>query len=368
MNTINKTKINSLYIHIPFCSKICPYCDFVKVIDNNSFKSKYIEELIKDICSLEKERYFFNTIYIGGGTPTVLSNVQLDRLLSELDKVKTNETEFTIEGNPESITKDKLKILKKHNVNRISIGIQSFNKKILRSINRDYNIDVFKLIKLVKKYINNINVDFIYGLPEQTFEDIKDDLRKFITLDVNHISIYSLILESGTMFFKNGVQEIPDDLNRKYYDYIVDFLRNNNYNRYEVSNFCKDGYESKHNLTYWKDNEYIAIGVGASGYVKNIRYKNSSSLTSYLNGKRIREEEVVNSEDDYEYFLICNLRLEAGFDLKEFEDKFHFNLVKAKEEVVNKLIDDGLVVIQNNRFRCTDEGIALLDMVILKLI
>lgn len=298
----------------------------------------------------------------------MLSESQLDELLLALDKVKDKEVEYVIEGNPESITESKLKILKKHDVNRISIGVQSFNKSILKSIDRDYDVDIFELIKVVKRYINNINVDFIYGLPNQSFDDVKEDLNNFIKLDINHISIYSLILEQGTMFYLNGVKEISDDLNRTYYDYIVSYLREHGFKRYEVSNFAKPGYESKHNLTYWKDEEYVGLGIGASGYENGIRYKNSSSLTSYLKGERVRSEEVVNKEDDYEYFLICNLRLEDGFTVDDFINKFGFNIIETKKKEMDELIKNKLITIENNQIKCTDEGIALLDSVILKLI
>ena len=368
MTTKSNKKINSLYVHIPFCTKICPYCDFIKVIDEKSFKSRYLKELIKDIKTLEQKRYFFNTIYIGGGTPSVLEEEQLKELLSALNCVKKYDTEFTFEANPESITVNKLKIPKKYGINRISIGVQSFNNNILKEINRDYNVDIFKLIEIVKKYIPNINVDFIYGLPNQTFEDLKNDLNNFVSLNVNHISIYSLILEKGTMFYKNNVKEISDESSRQFYDYIVSFLREHDYKRYEVSNFCRIGYKSKHNLTYWHDEEYVGLGIGASGFENNIRYKNSSSLTKYLNGIREREEEVVSIEDDYEYYLICNLRLEDGFSLKEFEKRFGFNLLTSKEKEIKELIELDLVVIKNDYFKCSDEGIALLDRVILKLL
>lgn len=298
----------------------------------------------------------------------MLSEAQLEELLLALDKVKDKEVEYVIEGNPESITECKLKILKKHDVNRISIGVQSFNKSILKSIDRDYDVDIFELIKVVKRYINNINVDFIYGLPNQSFDEVKEDLNSFIKLDINHISIYSLILEQGTMFYLNGVKEISDDLNRTYYDYIVSYLREHGFKRYEVSNFAKPGYESKHNLTYWKDEEYVGLGIGASGYENGIRYKNSSSLTSYLKGERVRNEEVVNKEDDYEYFLICNLRLEDGFTVDDFINKFGFNIIETKKKEMDELIKNKLITIENNQIKCTDEGIALLDSVILKLI
>lgn len=363
-----KKKINSLYVHIPFCSKICPYCDFVKVIDNYKFKDLYIKEIVKDISFLYEKGYKFKTIYLGGGTPSILTCEQLEILLSNLQKVIENDHEFTIEANPESISESKLQIMKKYEVNRISIGIQSFNKDILQAINRDNSVDYFELISLVKKYIKNINVDFIYGLPNQTLEMVQEDLNNFIKLDVNHISTYSLILEEGTMFYNQGVKEISDEECRTFYDFILEFLIKHGFNRYEVSNFCKSGFESKHNLTYRKDEEYIAIGIGASGYVNNVRYKNSSSLSGYLKGERSIEKEVITAKDDEEYYLICNLRLKEGFNINDFKLRFNKDFAFEYKDKIAKLEKMKLVRLNEGTFRCTDEGIILLDRVLIELI
>lgn len=361
-------KVNSLYIHIPFCSKICPYCDFVKIIDNEQFKKRYVDEIIKDISFLTANEAKFLTIYIGGGTPSVLNNEELIKLLSAIKPLLKDNYEFTIEVNPESLTIEKLKIFKEYGVNRISIGIQSFNKKILKEINRDFNIDYFKLINLVKKYISNINVDLIYGLPSQNLNILKEDLDNFIKLDINHISTYSLILEKGTEFYLKGVNEVSDEISREYYDYILNYLRSNGFKRYEVSNFAKPGFESRHNLTYRKDEEYLAIGIGASGYIDHYRYKNSASLTKYLKGERDKELEEISFNNDLEYYFICNLRLEDGFNLDEFKNKFHFDFLTKYNDKINKLMSRGLVKVNSGNFSCTDEGIALLDIVLRELI
>lgn len=361
-------RINSLYIHIPFCTKICPYCDFVKVLDIPSFRIKYVDEIIKDISFLYSLDAKFKTIYIGGGTPSILTYDELEKLLSALKPLLKTNYEFTIEANPESIDETKLKIMKKYGINRISIGIQSFNKSLLESINRDFNIDYFKLINLVKKYITNINVDLIYGLPNQSLEMIKEDLEFFIKLDINHISTYSLILEKNTVFSLKGVKEVDDETSRTYYDYILSYLRKHNFKRYEVSNFAKEGYESKHNLTYWKDKEYLALGVGASGYIGNIRYKNSSSLSKYLNGIRDYKSDVVTPKDELEYYFICNLRLEKGFTFKNFQNKFNFDFLKRYKDIIVSLKNKNLVDYNGTNFYCTDEGIMLLDEVLRELI
>ncbi len=367
-NKIVTTKTNSLYIHIPFCSKICPYCDFVKTLDILDFKSRYLDELIKDINNLVSMGYFFKTIYVGGGTPSVLTCDQLEKILKAVKPLLDFTYEFTFEANPESLSENKLKILSKYGVNRISIGVQSFNKKVLNYIGRDYDVNIIELINLTKKYICNINVDFIYGLPFQNFNDIKNDLNEFLKLEINHISIYSLILEKGTTFYNDQVKELDEDTNREYYDYIVSFLRENGFKRYEVSNFAKQGFQSKHNLTYRKDEEYIGIGIGASGNFNNKRYRISGSLNKYLDGIRDAEVESITKQDDKEYYLICNLRLEDGFNVNDYINRFGENILEAKKSVIDELISTGLLILEDNYLKCTDNGIALLDLVLLKLI
>ena len=369
MNTIKKTKISSLYIHIPFCDSICPYCDFTKFISKDFFKSKYVSQLLKDLLSLYKKGNRFKTIYIGGGTPTCLKINDLRRLLKVLKLLlNKNDYEFTIEANPESIDEEKLKLFKSCGINRISIGIQTFNKDLLKSINRDYGINYFDLIKLVKKYISNINVDLIYGLPGQTISTLKDDLENFVQLDINHISAYSLSINPMSIFYVNKVKEIDDDLSRKYYDLILKFLRAHGFERYEISNFAKDGFESRHNLTYWRNNQSIGIGCGASGYEYPYRYKISSSLTEYLKGKRKRDKEIVYKKDDLEYFLICNLRLKEGFDLREFKKQFGFDFVKKYKNIINQYINSGFLVVNKYQIYCSDEGLIKLDFLLRDLI
>ncbi len=365
MNTKKIKKISSLYIHIPFCDSICPYCDFTKFISKDIFKSKYIDELLKDLRKLYKKNYRFKTIYIGGGTPTCLSYLDLKRLLS-FTKLLLNEKdyEFTIEANPESIDESKLRLFKSCKINRISIGIQTFNKNLLKTINRDYGIDYFSLINLVKKYINNINVDLIYGLPNQTKEDLENDLKNIIKLDIKHVSTYSLSINSMSIFYVKKVKEVSEDESRSFYDLILKTLRENGFERYEVSNFAKKGYESKHNTTYWKDEEYFGLGCGASGYIYPYRYKNSSSLTSYLKGKREVEKELVTKEDDIEYFLICNLRLKDGFKIEDFNKKFNIDFLRIYENKIEKFIKNNRLNIKNGRIFCSDEGLITLDLIL----
>lgn len=360
-------KINSLYIHIPFCKRICPYCDFVKFIYNESFLNQYLEELKKDLDQLIKKRYKFKTIYIGGGTPSILSSSQICDLFSKIAPLLEDSYEFTIELNPENIDENILKTLKNNKINRISIGIQTFNTRLLKLIDRDYAIDIPSRIELAKKYFSNINVDLIYGILDETFEELKHDVEVFLKLDVPHISTYSLIIDGPSLYNIKGYKETSDEILRKYYDYILDNFRKNGFSRYEVSNFAKPGFESKHNITYWKNEEYIALGVGASGYINNIRYKNSASLTKYIKGIRDGVKEEVSQKDDIEYFLLCNLRLQEGFLLETFKNRYNIDILDLKKSEISDLINRNLIKIENNRLFCTDEGIMLLDFVLEKL-
>lgn len=361
-----KKKINSLYIHIPFCSNICPYCDFVKLIKNDLFIKQYLNELIIDLNKTINEYKKFKSIYIGGGTPSILNCNDLESILKILKKVKAFNCEFTIECNPEDINIEKLKLFKKYGVNRISIGIQSFDKKILKEIKRDYGIDYYNLISLVKKYIKNINVDLIYGFKEQTLNDLEEDLNKFIKLNINHLSIYSLIVDKNSIFHNNGYKEQNEDDSRIFYDYIVSFLRKHGFKRYEVSNFAKKHKFSKHNMNYWKNNEYLALGIGASGYIDNIRYRISPSFKDYIKGNRIIEKEVLTKDLVKEYFFITNLRLEDGFMIRKFNKIFKTDFLIDYKDIISDLIKNDLVKIKNGYFSCTDKGLIILDRILLK--
>ena len=256
--------IKSCYIHIPFCKNICSYCDFCKMYYNKDFIDKYLLSLEKEI-NLYYKNDLLNTLYIGGGTPSCLDEISLKKLFKIISIFKLNKTyEFTFECNIEDINEKLLIFLKENKVNRISIGLQSFNKKYIEFMNRKYlnKKEITDKINLVKKYFNNINIDLIYGINNETLKELQEEVDSFINLDVNHISLYSLILEDNTILKTKKYKEIDDDLNRKMYDYIRKTLKKNNYIHYEISNFSKKGYMSKHNLCYWNNDNYYGFGLG----------------------------------------------------------------------------------------------------------
>ena len=286
---------NSVYIHIPFCNHICSYCDFCKIYYNEKLVDKYLNELDKEI----KNRYnneVINTIYIGGGTPSSLDINQLKRLFETIKVFNTKDLEFTIECNIENITEEKMALFKQCGINRVSIGVQTLNDKHIKFLNRFHNkTDVKNKIELAKKYINNINIDLIYAIPGETLEELSQDLDFIIDLDINHISAYSLIIEEHTKLFIYKVTNIDEEMDFEMYKLICKKLKENGYNHYEISNYSKKGYESKHNLVYWNNQMYYGFGLGASGYINNVRYENTRSINKYLSSNYIFDEHILEN-------------------------------------------------------------------------
>ena len=323
-----KEEVKSVYIHIPFCKSICTYCDFCKMYYNEKLISKYLSSLEEEI----KENYSkeeINTIYIGGGTPSSLSIKDLKKLFSIIKIFNlSKDYEFTIECNFEDITKEKITLMKENKVNRISIGLETTNKNILKSLGRKIDkIDVIEKINLIKSLkIENINVDLMYALPGETIKDLKEDLDFVLKLKTTHISIYSLILEPHTKLYLENPKLINEDEDLKMYQTIHKILTKEGYEHYEISNYCKKGYRSKHNTVYWKNKQYYGFGLGASGYINDIRYQNTKSPNKYFQKKYIYEEEKVNKCDKMSYEMILGLRLKEGVSYKEFAKKYNYEI------------------------------------------
>lgn len=336
--------VKSAYIHIPFCNNICSYCDFCKLLYNKDFVKKYLDALEKEITNNYKNE-ILDTIYVGGGTPSSLNVLELNKLFSIIKIFKlSKEYEFTFEVNIEDITEEKLEILKENKVNRLSIGIESFNDKYLKYLGRNYTSDIIKeKVELAKKYFDNINVDLMYALKNESLNDLEEDIDKILKLDIKHISCYSLIIEKNTKLYIDNTKYISDDLDSDMYD-LIDKKLENKYHRYEVSNYSITSYESRHNLTYWKNNEYYGFGLGAAGYIDNIRYTNTRNLSKYISGSYERQEEVLTKEDKIKYEFILGLRLTSGINKDNFNKKYGINIneIKIIKELINKglLIDD----------------------------
>lgn len=330
--------IKSAYIHIPFCESICNYCDFSKFLKNEKWINSYLDVLKYEI----KERYngeILDTIYIGGGTPSSLNIEQLIKLFDIVSMLnKSNNIEFTFECNIENITQEKLELLYKNGVNRLSIGIQTFNIKYLNYLNRNHNNKMITdKINIAKKIgFKNINIDLIYAIPKETLEELNKDLDLLLKLDVQHISTYSLIIEPNTKLYINGEKNIDEEIDYEMYKLICDKLKSNGYNHYEISNFGKVGYESKHNLCYWNNEEYYGFGLGASGYINNIRYDNTKSLNRYLNKEYISEKHELDMKEKIENEFILGLRKIKGINKNDFISKYNIDIKSI--EVVNNLL------------------------------
>ena len=334
--------VKSAYIHIPFCNNICSYCDFCKLLYNKNFVKKYLDALEKEITNNYKNE-ILDTIYVGGGTPSSLSVSELNKLFSIIKIFKlSKEYEFTFEVNIEDITEEKLEILKENKVNRLSIGIESFNNKYLKYLGRNYTSDIInEKVELAKKYFDNINVDLMYALKNESLNDLEEDIDKILKLDIKHISCYSLIIEKNTKLYIDNTKYISDDLDSDMYD-LIDKKLENKYHRYEVSNYSITSYESRHNLTYWKNNEYYGFGLGAAGYIDNIRYTNTRNLSKYISGSYEKQEEVLTKEDKIKYEFILGLRLTNGINKYNFNKKYGININEV--EVIKKLINKGLLI------------------------
>ena len=372
------TKPTAAYVHIPFCTQICFYCYFSTVFINNHPVDAYLEHLIQEFR--REEITHLRTLYIGGGTPTALSADQLAYLLKELTKSLdlSQMEELTIEANPGDLDPDKIAVLKDSPVNRVSLGVQTFDNRLLKKIGRSHqeqdiydNIDRLKLAGF-----DNISIDLIYALPTQTMDQVKENVAKALALDIPHMSLYSLILENHTVFMnrmRRGKLPLPkEELEAEMFEYIIQELGRAGFEHYEISNFSKPGFESRHNLMYWDNAEYYGMGAGASGYVDGIRYKNHGPIRHYMQAveegnARVQEEHLTQTEMmEEEMFL--GLRKKTGVSKKRFEEKFGVNFDQQYGSVVEELIQQGLLVPDKDIVRMTKKGLFLGDTVAEKFI
>ncbi|MBR1413890.1 MAG: radical SAM family heme chaperone HemW [Bacilli bacterium] len=361
-------KVDAMYIHIPFCKTICSYCDFCKVLYNSSWVMPYLAKLRSEI----QDKYMgetINTLYVGGGTPSSLAIGELEYLFEILKKIKTSANlEFTFECNLNDINEELLTLLKNNRVNRLSIGIESFNEDKLKFMNRSHTFkEAQEKIGLCRKLgFNNINIDLIYGIPNETIKVLTNDLKLFLKLKVEHISTYSLIIEKNTLVGVNKISPILEDVDSTMYDLIVKTLNKNKYSHYEISNFAKKGYESKHNLKYWNNQEYYGFGVGASGYVEGVRYENTKSITEYMKGTTISSRSIVSKQDNMENELILGLRKIEGVSLQTFFDKYEVNMQDVFP--IKPLVKNGDLIYKNGYIFINPSKLYIMNEILLKMI
>ena len=360
--------MDSVYIHIPFCKTICSYCDFCKIIKNDKFINPYLECLDEEI----KDKYndeIIRNIYIGGGTPSALEIHQLKLLFKIINSFNLSKKyEFTFECNLEDVNEELLKILKKGKVNRISIGIESFNKDKLKFMNRShYYKDALNKINLAKGMgFTNINIDLIYALPNETLKVLKNDLRQFLKLKPTHISTYSLIIEENTKIRVSEESAISEDEEIKMYEYIVKKLKKKKFNHYEISNFALSGFQSSHNLNYWENKEYFGFGLGAHGYIHGVRYENTKSLTKYLKKQFLLKENIISKRENMENELILGLRKIEGVNIKDFFKKYKINIQEVFP--IKPLLENKDLIYKDGYISISPDKIYVMNEILLKLI
>ena len=371
-----KNKHIGIYIHIPFCKQKCYYCDFVSYCNKDNLIEKYIQAVKKEI-QLQEIIKEIDTIYIGGGTPSYIEAKYIKEILEEIKtKNISKEAEITIEVNPGTVTLDKLQKYKNCGINRLSIGLQSTQNNLLKTIGRIHNFEEFlETYKMARKVgFKNINVDLMLGLPNQKISDLKESLEKVLELKPEHISVYSLIVEENTPIAdkieKNELILPEEETERNMYWYVKNTLELNGFHHYEISNFAKKGFESKHNLNCWEQQEYIGIGTAAHSYVENVRYSNTENLEKYIdnieqgtpeNNKIIHE--VQNENDKKKEFMLLGLRKIDGIKISEFKKVFGDNPIYLFRNELKKLSDEELIEIDDDIIRLTNKGIDLANLV-----
>ena len=372
---IIKNKIG-IYVHIPFCKKKCDYCDFISYCGKDDLIEKYVDSVKKEIEHV-KIKSEITTIYIGGGTPSYIDSKFIVQILEKIkEKNVAQDAEITIEVNPGTVTQEKLQDYIDCGINRISIGLQTTNDELLKQIGRIHNYEQFlETYKMAKKVgFKNINVDLMLGLPNQRIIDLKESLENVLKLAPKHISVYSLIVEEGTPIankIENGKLKLPDDeLERNMYWYVKNTLELNGYKHYEISNFAKKGYESKHNMNCWNQMEYVGIGSGAHSYRDITRYSNTEDIKEYIKNVQKGEfeknriiHEIQKEEDSKKEFMLLGLRKIDGIKISEFKNKFGDNPIYLYRNELKKLSDEKLIIIQDDNIRLSNKGIDLANLV-----
>ena len=378
---MNKKELG-IYMHIPFCKQKCNYCDFISYTNKCDKIESYMKCLEKEIDCFDFTKYNITTIYIGGGTPSYIDSKYIKQIMNsiykklQLEKNELKVVEITIEVNPGTVTKGKLQDYKDVGINRISIGLQCVQDRLLKILGRIHTFEDFiNTYNLAKEVgFENINVDLMLGFPDQSIEDIKESLNQIIKLNPNHVSTYSLIVEEGTKIFnqiENNELQLPDEeLERNMYWYVKNTLELNGYNHYEISNFSKKGKESKHNMNCWNQEEYIGFGIAAHSYISNIRFSNTNNLEEYIKNitnneleKNIIIEEEQTLEDKKREFMMLGFRKIEGVNISKFKEKFVDNPIFIYREKLNKLVEEGLIEIDLNNIRLTNKGIDFANLV-----
>lgn len=379
---VTTKQADAVYIHIPFCKKICHYCAFNKYFYDGQPVGRYLDGLEQEMSLYSlKQDEALDTVYIGGGTPSCLSMQELDQLMQSVHRHMRldKQTEFTFEINPGELSLEKCQLLYDYGVNRISMGVQTFNDNLLRRIGRNHRVrHVYQSIDWLRQSgFEALSIDLIFRLPGQTLEDFNKSLKKALELQLPHYSLYSLIIEQQTLFqqlMREGKLPIPnEDTDADMFELAIKQLSEHQINQYEISNFAMKGYESRHNLKYWQYQPYFGFGAGAHGFVDGVRYYNHGPVHHYLKqtqqqSKPIINQLTLNQNDQMEEYIFLALRTNRGFSLQEFESKFYYSALELFGEFFNKQVAQELMIIERETVRLTNRGLFLADTVFRELI
>lgn len=350
--------MKAVYLHVPFCDSICAYCDFCRIVTNEDTKRKWMAQIIEEIK--QKNIHEADTLYFGGGTPSSLTCEQFEKIASLFNVNK----EFTVECNPESLDLEKIQLYKKLGVNRISLGVQTFNDRLLEVINRKHRKeDIFQVIQLLKENgIDNISIDLMYALPEQSLKDVKKDLEIFLDLDIKHLSIYSLQIEENSIFGRQNLKPVDEDIEADMYELICRTMEKAGYLHYEISSFCKPGYHSKHNLAYWQDEDFIGLGCGASGKENNVRYDNTRSLKTYIeSGANPYIYEETQNDKAFNAIMMA-LRTTFGLDIQKWNQRYDQDFIKRYQSILDKY--HGVLKLENGILYPSREAMEILNTIL----
>ena len=369
-----KADVIGLYLHIPLCVRKCYYCDFCSYpVDSSDWRDDYIKALLYEIEGYKGQGIKVDSIFIGGGTPSLLSHGELEKIVSKIREIflVSSDSEFTLEANPGTVDADKLLMLRSLGVNRLSFGLQSIHENELKKLGRIHTYDDFlSAYNLARECgFDNVNVDLMYGIPNQTVSSFKKTLDTIISLSPEHLSVYGLILEEGTPLYKSKASLMlpsEDDECDMYYA-AVSTLVKNGYSHYEISNYSKAGFECKHNLKYWKNREYLGIGVSAHSYFSGMRFSNPNDISDYLSPNRKSILTSSNDDGTFEYIML-HLRLSEGINLEDYRARFNEDFVESRSDIINALCKSGYAEISNGSFFLTDRGFYVSNTIIAQLL
>ena len=372
-----RTDKRGLYLHIPFCLKKCNYCDFCSfALSSVDWRERYVDRLCEEIMTYEGQNIDIDSIFIGGGTPSLLNVAELERIVMCIRKCfdVSKDCEFTIEANPKTLDEEKLSSFVSLGVNRLSIGLQSIHENEMKILGRVHNFDDFlESYRLARKCgIDNINVDLMYGIPEQTMDSFRKTVERIIDLSPEHVSLYGLILEEGTPFYemKDKLALPKEDSECDMYYLATRMLADAGYTHYEISNYAKAGFESRHNLKYWRCEEYIGIGLAAYSYFDGRRFGNTDNVEEYFSSDFAKYDTTGSldiSDEAYE-FVMLGLRLKEGFSLSKYKDMFGEDFIVGREEILNNFIKAGYMEIIDGRLSLTESGFYVSNSIINELI